>query len=656
MHGESYLIVEQRPGLDEPIETFVGGLGQGDPVDAFTARQRLIGRGLSLLACGSAPTLDSLLLKLNRQGIEGWRIEPRPPALIPLKLQSIQPTEETLHFDLGSSRLSLPRGARAIGVLADLSGSVAEKSLKRLMARKIYQGTDAVAPLEDEELKQAILRAKPVFDLYVFTEEGALAGALRAFAGRFDHRGLGERATLSAVANLGALVDLVGEYASPFLLRTEFGMANLPGCRLPGEETTVGRERLALEALTRFGSLVVQLNQAGLGEPPSQIDPLPRPVFAGLAATQPEPAAASLVLNQALELDALDEPPRTREPAGSTPSALPPPPAIDGGGEISRPPVLQILSGAAGFAFFLSSLFWGEDWFLPALWHYGIRPGILPGLLSLGLFLAAFYYLALKRRIENTPTSKVRSLAMGLVELHGRAIRLYALVSPVTQLPCVYYRLRRYRRTRNSQWQLSSEDCSGPVPFLLEDETGRVRIDPRGAGFRIRSREVGMGGEGNILLGFSGAVNSDEKWVEEVIPEGSSIYLMGFADTRRDGAFDRRRSLAEKLRDLKADRRAMARFDTDGDGVISPEEWDQARRTIEDQVLAETLASSRRRKKQQEQIIVRRPTSRRMPFIIAETESETRMTRGFAWLIPCLFCAAMLAAGWTLYMLLSLFS
>ena len=49
-----------------------------------------------------------------------------------------------------------------------------------------------------------------------------------------------------------------------------------------------------------------------------------------------------------------------------------------------------------------------------------------------------FLCLRLKRRVENTPTSRIRSLAMGMVEVKGKAIRSYALVSPMTQLPCVF--------------------------------------------------------------------------------------------------------------------------------------------------------------------------------------------------------------------------
>ncbi len=35
-----------------------------------------------------------------------------------------------------------------------------------------------------------------------------------------------------------------------------------------------------------------------------------------------------------------------------------------------------------------------------------------------------------ERQIENTPTSRVRSVAMGMVEVKGQAIRRYALLSP----------------------------------------------------------------------------------------------------------------------------------------------------------------------------------------------------------------------------------
>ena len=77
------------------------------------------------------------------------------------------------------------------------------------------------------------------------------------------------------------------------------------------------------------------------------------------------------------------------------------------------------------------------------LFTRGMTAGVLPGLASLGLFWGGINCIRLKRQIENTPTSKVRSIAMGMVEVHGRTRRVYALISPLTNSACAWYRIRK---------------------------------------------------------------------------------------------------------------------------------------------------------------------------------------------------------------------
>ena len=65
--------------------------------------------------------------------------------------------------------------------------------------------------------------------------------------------------------------------------------------------------------------------------------------------------------------------------------------------------------------------------------------GILGGL---ALFGAGFRAWRRLRLIEDTPTSRVRSMALGRVELAGSAVGKADLEAPFTGTPCVYYRYR----------------------------------------------------------------------------------------------------------------------------------------------------------------------------------------------------------------------
>lgn len=103
--------------------------------------------------------------------------------------------------------------------------------------------------------------------------------------------------------------------------------------------------------------------------------------------------------------------------------------------------------------------------------------------LGIFLFVKGFKELQLKRLIMDTPTAKVRSAAIGLVELQGLAIGPHTIKSPVQHKDCFYYRAELYRweqRGKNSEW-VKKADERLHVPFYLKDNTGMQLIDPTGA-------------------------------------------------------------------------------------------------------------------------------------------------------------------------------
>ena len=100
-----------------------------------------------------------------------------------------------------------------------------------------------------------------------------------------------------------------------------------------------------------------------------------------------------------------------------------------------------------------------------------------------GLFYyAAFYYFRRKRLIENTPTSKVRSLAMGLVEVFGKAQMFKKLKkSPISKKDCVYYTLevQEYVKSgKQGHWKTIKFETSNN-DFYVQDETGKVLVNPK---------------------------------------------------------------------------------------------------------------------------------------------------------------------------------
>jgi hypothetical protein len=102
---------------------------------------------------------------------------------------------------------------------------------------------------------------------------------------------------------------------------------------------------------------------------------------------------------------------------------------------------------------------------------------------GIGLFIYGFRLLQRRRLILDTPFSKIRSAAMGMVEVSGQAVGPYTMVAPITARPCYYYRTQVWewkQRGKNKQWvKIAGESMH--VPFFVDDNTGRLLIDPRGA-------------------------------------------------------------------------------------------------------------------------------------------------------------------------------
>jgi len=114
-----------------------------------------------------------------------------------------------------------------------------------------------------------------------------------------------------------------------------------------------------------------------------------------------------------------------------------------------------------------------------------------------GIFALVQGYRAYKeyRLIKDVPRSAVRSLAMGIVEIHGKVKSSgKMLVSPFTKAECVYFKYKVEERRRSGGKQprtywATIASGSKFVPFLAQDETGTVLVDPSGAEFNTPIRQ-----------------------------------------------------------------------------------------------------------------------------------------------------------------------
>jgi hypothetical protein len=98
-------------------------------------------------------------------------------------------------------------------------------------------------------------------------------------------------------------------------------------------------------------------------------------------------------------------------------------------------------------------------------------------------FIRGFRLLQRRRLILDTPFSRIRSASLGMVELSGLAVGPYTMIAPITAHACYYYRTLVWelkQQGKNKQWVKVAGECLH-LPFFVDDNTGCVMIDPRGA-------------------------------------------------------------------------------------------------------------------------------------------------------------------------------
>lgn len=651
MSDVAYLIVQQYPQPPAHFDDFLRQLAQRHQLDIFLSRQRLIGRGISRFAQGETKDLEKISVSLLDGRIGHWLVVPQASQLPPKRIYALQTEAQKMVFQCRDSEVVFPGGSRVLAVLADVSGTLADKLLSRVISSNAYLGRDATRQLDQDQLCGMILQGMPVLDLYLLDEDQQISAAVRVFPGRYNPAGLGERATLSSRQNLKALLELVQAQAAEFQLHTGFGLDNLPGCQIRrAEKNDAEALRLNLLGLTRYGWLMIDLWRCGLMTPSdivksegtSEMTPLvtllAAPV-AGMAEAHPLTAEIRRALR--------DDESVASPSASAEPARLPPPPAaVSAGWTPARIwSTLGFFGGAAAVFFLLVA---DQSDPLDRILYHGFASGAGPlGFASLFLWFG-FYKLRIKRKMENTPTSRIRSVAMGMVEVKGRTLRQYALVSPMSHLPCVFYRLTRYRRDKNNRWRVVSVTGSDNVPFLLEDDTGRVEIDPRHATVRAGTRHEGVPGQIGLTRGIS---DSDEKWVEETIIEGTLLYVLGYASVKKDNRLTSSDKVQAALRELKQNPHRLKEFDANGDGHICADEWDAARAATEEKVLRQVVVSAEVRKRQEDHIIIGKHKGQ--PLVIAETHCEDHLTARYRNEAVFLFVLSAGATGLAIHLLMS---
>lgn len=226
-----------------------------------------------------------------------------------------------------------------------------------------------------------------------------------------------------------------------------------------------------------------------------------------------------------------------------------------------------------------------------------------------------------KRLIEDLPTSRIQSAAQGYVELEGTARLMDGppIVAPLSGQHCVWYQYRveeKQSHGNNQQWSTVNSGTSDDL-FLLVDGTGECVVDPENAKVTPSSKRVWYGNTSTPGKTMSGSsMFKRYRYTESRIHNNDPLHITGsFRSVGGAGEhLDINEDVKELLMEWKRDSNSLLnRFDSNRDGEIGIEEWQQVRESA----YQEILLRHRDEKITMPTHMIEQTRDRRRPFIVS---------------------------------------
>lgn len=574
-------------------------VAQTTDLSAYDLRQKCIGTAPTLLKRSSdrgalTPLLDAAL----RAGLAVVCIADDELRVLPpvLQLKSVELKNDTVIFLGRAKERVVVSSTDSLFIVAGALDSLANETAN-LDERVSFCGE---VPESCKRLSK-ISQYTPIADIYLVDSNRLV----RIEGNAFNYAGMKARKTDSAASNFERLIRFVSAGTARATLELGFGISTVPSC-VPMKGSQEGDRGRNLPFFAKYAQLMTCCYKAGLY---SMID------------RDPETESRT-------HSDRRD---RREAPASTDTGPLPAPPpdlrTVRNGRfsiDVNRASVTHGIRSLGPTSLIVPILCVVIVGTIGTIASMSITWLAIAALASgLGLLIHGIDLIVRKRLIENTPTSRIRSMAMGFVELAGKAKQKYALKLPYLLADCVFYRYRILQRKQSqnvSSWVQVESGSSGPVPFYVEDETGSVLVDPKDAIIGDIPSEEFSGAATRHLGGIP--LSPEQKAIFEYIPSDSTIYVYGIAQPITLNPHASKEAEIEELRRLKRSGDLLDNYDADGDGRIDEQEWARARRDVQRQIDTERLFQTRQGKGGRSEDVVVGSGRRRGLFYIRGEKEE----------------------------------
>lgn len=147
-----------------------------------------------------------------------------------------------------------------------------------------------------------------------------------------------------------------------------------------------------------------------------------------------------------------------------------------------------------------------------------------------------------RRLIQNTPRSKARSAAMGRIKVQGTVASFQEItVAPFSGVRCVHFTYtleKQYERQENNgrlvrEW-LTIDTARWSVPFFVQDDTGKILVDPKDAEIEMPPDHVNfpiLPGEipDYVVKRLKARPEGVFRFTETILRPGDTAFVLGFA-------------------------------------------------------------------------------------------------------------------------------